>query len=69
MLNENLWHDNTLNILLETDLDFSGEDCFYLLDEGNGDYYGTFDGNGHGITNVKNKYLFEYFDIKKLWYD
>ena len=56
LLNENLWHDNTLNILLETDLDFSGEDCFYLLDEGNGDYYGTFDGNGHGITNVKNKY-------------
>ena len=56
LLNENLWYDNTLNILLETDLDFSGEDCFYLLDEGNGDYYGTFDGNGHGITNVKNKY-------------
>ena len=53
LLNEHLWRDNTLNILLETDLDFSGEDCSYLLD---GDYYGTFDGNGHGITNVKNKY-------------
>ena len=61
LLNENLWHDNTLNILLETDLDFSGEDCSYLLD---GDYYGTFDGNGHGITNAKNKYYSSVLTLK-----
>ena len=61
LLNEHLWRDNTLNILLETDLDFSGEDCSYLLD---GDYYGTFDGNGHGITNAKNKYYSSVLTLK-----
>ena len=56
LLNEHIWRDNTLNILLETDLDFSGEDCSCLLEDDSREYYGTFDGNGHGITNAKTYY-------------
>ena len=64
LLNENLWRDNTLNILLETDLDFSGEDSSCLLDDDSREYYGTFDGNGHGITNAKNNYYSSVLTLK-----
>ena len=50
--------DKTINILLETDLDFEGETRqksllnsvkYYATSQ---KYYGTFDGNGHVISNV-----------------
>ena len=43
--------DPTINILLETDLDFSGDESVYSLL--GTVYYGVFDGNRHTISNAK----------------
>lgn len=55
LLHELIYSDSSINVLLDTDLDFSGEeDVSPLVTDYNGrSYYGIFDGNGHSVMNVQ----------------
>ena len=49
-----IYSNNSLNVVLVNDLDFEGEDAESLISNyGNPEYYGIFDGDGHVIKNME----------------
>ena len=49
-----IYNNNSLNVVLVNDLDFEGEDAESLISNyGNPEYYGIFDGDGHVIKNME----------------
>ena len=49
-----IYNNNSLNVVLVNDLDFEGKDAESLISNyGNPEYYGIFDGDGHVIKNMK----------------
>ena len=49
-----IYNNNSLNVVLVNDLDFEGEDVESLISNyGNPEYYGIFDGDGHVIKNME----------------
>ena len=49
-----IYNNNSLNVVLVNDLDFEGKDAESLISNyGNPEYYGIFDGDGHVIKNME----------------
>ncbi len=54
-----IYNNNSLNVVLVNDLDFEGEDAESLISNyGNPEYYGIFDGDGHVIKNMECRKLY-----------